>query len=227
MTWGCIYTVATVTCPNPAWPLKPRPRLLLPKPVQPAERKNRVQTQRWKNAQDQWSTTQTLPRPRMSFRRVDWKLGPLPSERRETRMWTKRPILPALLTRFLIMFCGFGWVWYHCWSLVLWLKPRRYVTAFGVYQGIAVHENEDRKLNNSTDFYTQHYLTNETSSAISWVFPASTPWVPFKVSHRWIGSTNAFLATSVSLISGALYDRGYLWVQLCCRFLTRKVIMLC
>ncbi|KAG2058342.1 hypothetical protein BDR06DRAFT_968799 [Suillus hirtellus] len=41
-----------------------------------------------------------------------------------------------------------------------------YITSFGVYQGIAADEH----------FYTQHYLTNETSSAIS-----------------WIGSTTAFL----------------------------------
>ncbi|OAX32635.1 MFS general substrate transporter [Rhizopogon vinicolor AM-OR11-026] len=51
-----------------------------------------------------------------------------------------------------------------------------YVASFGVYQ----------------DFYTQYYLTHETSSNIS-----------------WIGSFNTFLITSVSLISGALYDRGY------------------
>ncbi|KAG2359030.1 major facilitator superfamily domain-containing protein [Suillus spraguei] len=43
----------------------------------------------------------------------------------------------------------------------------------------------------SFDFYTQHYLTNETSSAIS-----------------WIGSTSSFLMTTVGLISGVLYDRG-------------------
>ncbi|KAG1749131.1 major facilitator superfamily domain-containing protein [Suillus paluster] len=53
-----------------------------------------------------------------------------------------------------------------------------YTTSFGVYQ----------------DFYTQHYLTNETSSAIS-----------------WIGSLNAFSITAVGLISGLLYDRGYFY----------------
>ncbi|KAG1804260.1 MFS general substrate transporter [Suillus subaureus] len=53
-----------------------------------------------------------------------------------------------------------------------------YTTSFGVYQ----------------DFYTQHYLTNETSSAIS-----------------WIGSLNTFLVTAVGLISGPLYDRGYFY----------------
>ncbi|KAG1837692.1 major facilitator superfamily domain-containing protein [Suillus subalutaceus] len=53
-----------------------------------------------------------------------------------------------------------------------------YTTSFGVYQ----------------DFYTQHYLTNETSSAIS-----------------WIGSLNTFLVTAVGLISGSLYDRGYFY----------------
>ncbi|KAG2133321.1 major facilitator superfamily domain-containing protein [Suillus clintonianus] len=51
-----------------------------------------------------------------------------------------------------------------------------YTASFGVYQ----------------DFYTQHYLTNETSSAIS-----------------WIGSLNAFLIAAVGLVSGSLYDRGY------------------
>ncbi|OJA14265.1 hypothetical protein AZE42_11048, partial [Rhizopogon vesiculosus] len=53
-----------------------------------------------------------------------------------------------------------------------------YSVAFGVYQ----------------DFYTRHYLTNETSSAIS-----------------WIGSVSLCLLTSFSLISGALYDRGYFY----------------
>ncbi|KAF8447578.1 MFS general substrate transporter [Boletus edulis BED1] len=53
-----------------------------------------------------------------------------------------------------------------------------YTSSFGVYQ----------------DFYTLHYLTNESSSAIS-----------------WIGSTNAFLATGVGIIAGALYDRGYFY----------------
>ncbi|KAG1820098.1 major facilitator superfamily domain-containing protein [Suillus variegatus] len=47
------------------------------------------------------------------------------------------------------------------------------------------------------DFYTQHYLTNETSSAIS-----------------WIGSTTAFLLMTVSLVSGSLHDRGYLKIFL-------------
>ncbi|KAG6376456.1 MFS general substrate transporter [Boletus reticuloceps] len=53
-----------------------------------------------------------------------------------------------------------------------------YTSSFGVYQ----------------DFYTLHYLTNESSSAIS-----------------WIGSTNAFLATSFGIVAGALYDRGYFY----------------
>ncbi|KAG1796829.1 major facilitator superfamily domain-containing protein [Suillus plorans] len=53
-----------------------------------------------------------------------------------------------------------------------------YTMSFGVYQ----------------DFYTQHYLTNETSSAIS-----------------WIGSLNTFLVTAVGLVSGPLYDRGYFY----------------
>ncbi|KAG2140762.1 major facilitator superfamily domain-containing protein [Suillus cothurnatus] len=53
-----------------------------------------------------------------------------------------------------------------------------YATSFGVYQ----------------DFYTQHYLTKQTSSAIS-----------------WIGSLNMFLLTAVGLVSGSLYDRGYFY----------------
>ncbi|KAG2130760.1 major facilitator superfamily domain-containing protein [Suillus clintonianus] len=53
-----------------------------------------------------------------------------------------------------------------------------YTTSFGVYQ----------------DFYTQYYLTNETSFTIS-----------------CIGSFNAFLGTAVSLIAGSLYDRGYFY----------------
>ncbi|KAI6134823.1 hypothetical protein EV401DRAFT_1108464 [Pisolithus croceorrhizus] len=53
-----------------------------------------------------------------------------------------------------------------------------YTTSFGVYQA----------------YYTQHYLTNQSPSAIS-----------------WIGSTNAFLFDTVGLASGRLYDLGYLW----------------
>ncbi|KAJ7088741.1 MFS general substrate transporter [Mycena belliarum] len=51
-----------------------------------------------------------------------------------------------------------------------------YTTSFGVYQ----------------DFYTRVYLTQPTSSAIS-----------------WIGSVNALLVISSGLFSGRLYDRGH------------------
>ncbi|KAJ6451780.1 MFS general substrate transporter [Mycena sanguinolenta] len=51
-----------------------------------------------------------------------------------------------------------------------------YTTSFGVYQ----------------DFYTRDYLTQSSSSAIS-----------------WIGSINAFILISGGLISGRLFDRGY------------------
>ncbi|KAG1840767.1 major facilitator superfamily domain-containing protein [Suillus tomentosus] len=53
-----------------------------------------------------------------------------------------------------------------------------YITSFGVYQ----------------DFYTRHYLTNETPSAIS-----------------WIGSTTGSLLMLVSLVAGSLHDRGYFY----------------
>lgn len=53
-----------------------------------------------------------------------------------------------------------------------------YTTSFGVYQA----------------YYTQHYLTNQSPSTIS-----------------WIGSTNAFLFDTVGLISGRLYDLGYFY----------------
>ncbi|KAG2356841.1 major facilitator superfamily domain-containing protein [Suillus spraguei] len=44
------------------------------------------------------------------------------------------------------------------------------------------------------DFYTRHYLTHDASFAIS-----------------FIGSSNGFLGSAVSLISGTLYDRGYFY----------------
>ncbi|KAG2133304.1 major facilitator superfamily domain-containing protein [Suillus clintonianus] len=53
-----------------------------------------------------------------------------------------------------------------------------YSASFGVFQ----------------DFYTQHYLTNETSSALS-----------------WIGSLSVFLTTAMGLVSGSLHDRGYFY----------------
>ncbi|KAK7466083.1 hypothetical protein VKT23_004808 [Stygiomarasmius scandens] len=53
-----------------------------------------------------------------------------------------------------------------------------YTTSFGVFQ----------------DFYTRHYITNASSSAIS-----------------WIGSTNTFLVISGGLIAGRLFDRGYFY----------------
>ncbi|KAF9224168.1 MFS general substrate transporter [Gyrodon lividus] len=53
-----------------------------------------------------------------------------------------------------------------------------YSISFGVYQ----------------DFYTQTYITNETSSTIS-----------------WIGSTNAFLFEICGLLAGRMYDRGYFY----------------
>ncbi|KAI9570489.1 MFS general substrate transporter [Boletus coccyginus] len=53
-----------------------------------------------------------------------------------------------------------------------------YTASFGVYQ----------------DFYTLHYLTNVSPSAIS-----------------WIGSINVFLGVGLGLVSGTLYDRGYFY----------------
>ncbi|KAJ6619169.1 major facilitator superfamily domain-containing protein [Mycena sp. CBHHK59/15] len=56
-----------------------------------------------------------------------------------------------------------------------------YTTSFGVYQ----------------DFYTRDYLTQTSSSAIS-----------------WIGSINALLLISGGLVSGRLYDRGHFHILL-------------
>ncbi|KAJ7820545.1 MFS general substrate transporter [Mycena leptocephala] len=56
-----------------------------------------------------------------------------------------------------------------------------YTTSFGVYQ----------------DFYTRDYLTNSSSSAIS-----------------WIGSVNALLVISGGLVAGRLYDRGHFYALL-------------
>ncbi|KAH9858585.1 MFS general substrate transporter [Lenzites betulinus] len=53
-----------------------------------------------------------------------------------------------------------------------------YTGAFGVYQ----------------DYYTRVYLSNDSSSAVS-----------------WIGSLNAFIMISSGLIAGRLYDRGYFY----------------
>ncbi|THV06303.1 MFS general substrate transporter [Dendrothele bispora CBS 962.96] len=53
-----------------------------------------------------------------------------------------------------------------------------YSTSFGVYQ----------------DFYTREYLTNESSSTIS-----------------WIGSVNTFLVLGSGIIVGRLFDRGYFY----------------
>ncbi|PCH38482.1 MFS general substrate transporter [Wolfiporia cocos MD-104 SS10] len=53
-----------------------------------------------------------------------------------------------------------------------------YSTSFGVYQA----------------YYTQEYITNQTSSTIS-----------------WIGSVNTFLVIGFGLVSGRLYDKGYFY----------------
>ncbi|KAI8975830.1 major facilitator superfamily domain-containing protein [Trametes punicea] len=53
-----------------------------------------------------------------------------------------------------------------------------YTGSYGVYQ----------------DFYTRVYLSNQTSSAIS-----------------WIGSINGYLVISSGLVAGRLYDRGYFY----------------
>ncbi|KAJ3524793.1 hypothetical protein NMY22_g10853 [Coprinellus aureogranulatus] len=45
------------------------------------------------------------------------------------------------------------------------------------------------------DYYTRIYLSEASPSAIS-----------------WIGSISAFLSIALSLVTGPLYDRGYLWV---------------
>ncbi|KAJ7642393.1 major facilitator superfamily domain-containing protein [Mycena polygramma] len=57
-----------------------------------------------------------------------------------------------------------------------------YTTSFGVYQ----------------DFYTRDYLSQSSSSAIS-----------------WIGSINAFIIISGGLVAGRLYDRGHFHLLLC------------
>ncbi|KIJ67847.1 hypothetical protein HYDPIDRAFT_25313 [Hydnomerulius pinastri MD-312] len=49
------------------------------------------------------------------------------------------------------------------------------------------------------DFYSQHYLTNVSSSAIA-----------------WIGSVNAFLVLSGGLFFGRLFDRGYFYHLVIC-----------
>ncbi|TFK38657.1 MFS general substrate transporter [Crucibulum laeve] len=56
-----------------------------------------------------------------------------------------------------------------------------YTTSFGVYQ----------------DYYTRVYITNESSSAIS-----------------WIGSVNAFLVIASGVVAGRLYDKGYFYFLL-------------
>jgi len=55
---------------------------------------------------------------------------------------------------------------------------RRYASLFGVYQ----------------DFYTREYITNQSSSAIS-----------------WIRSVNTFLLVSVDPAAGRLHDRGHFY----------------
>ncbi|KAK7018198.1 MFS general substrate transporter [Favolaschia claudopus] len=64
----------------------------------------------------------------------------------------------------IVQFCGFG----------------LYTTSYGVYQGQCIH------------FYRRDYLTQSSSSAIS-----------------WIGSINVFILVSGGLICGRLFDRGY------------------
>ncbi|KAJ6500286.1 hypothetical protein DFH09DRAFT_944985 [Mycena vulgaris] len=58
----------------------------------------------------------------------------------------------------------------------------RYLPSYGVYQ----------------DFYTRDYLTQSSSSAIS-----------------WIGSISAFIIISRGLVSGRLFDRGDFYLLLC------------
>ncbi|KAJ7718869.1 MFS general substrate transporter [Mycena maculata] len=79
--------------------------------------------------------------------------------------------LATVFGAFLVQFCGFGWI----------DSDRGYTTSFGVFQ----------------DFYVRDYLTESSSSAIS-----------------WIGSVNALLVISVGLVAGRIYDRGHLWVTI-------------
>ncbi|KAJ7066202.1 major facilitator superfamily domain-containing protein [Mycena amicta] len=68
-----------------------------------------------------------------------------------------------------------------------------FTTAFGVYQ----------------DFYVRDYLSQSSPSSISCVLTSLTIYSRLDISNRWIGSINALLGASLSLISGPLYDRGY------------------
>ncbi|KAG8216309.1 MFS general substrate transporter [Butyriboletus roseoflavus] len=79
---------------------------------------------------------------------------------------------------FLAQFCGFGCVKCKidvhisgCYS-----HSSRYMSAFGVYQAL----------------YSQQYLQNESSSAVS-----------------WIGSLSTFLVTAVGAMCGPLFDNGH------------------
>ncbi|KAH0838759.1 major facilitator superfamily domain-containing protein [Lanmaoa asiatica] len=86
--------------------------------------------------------------------------------------------LTAWLTAFgafLVQFGGFG-----------------FVNAFGVFQGIFLILLTPHVTHSYVEFYSQHYLTNVSSSTVS-----------------WIGSTNSFLILSGGLFFGRLYDRGH------------------
>jgi hypothetical protein len=93
----------------------------------------------------------------------------------------------------------------------LWLIFNSYSVSYGVYQGIVVYDIEDRMLFILLSRILYPELPHKSNIIIYIVsFYYLCQMSVLKVSRRWIGSLNTFLVTAVGLVSGALYDKGYL-----------------
>ncbi|KAG1888571.1 hypothetical protein F4604DRAFT_958936 [Suillus subluteus] len=176
---ACVYKyiVSTVLAviiisPSPGW----QPNLSFERFIQkgPPSRRTKMAQRHWKHIES--PRIGTLSQARMSFPKVVWQLGPLLLERKKTRTFWASPY--SVYTGFLYSFVGLG-IPLHLVSIKVLLQTKA---------------SMEHSICCSPDFYTQHYLTNETPSAIS-----------------WIGSTSAFLLMTVGLVSGSLHDRGYFY----------------
>ena len=95
------------------------------------------------------------------------------------------------------------------------LTRKRYISAFGVYQGIFLPLNPlVVKLCSLLQIFTpcsiyqmNHHRRYRESCLQLWHV-----YVTRNLLDSWIGGTNVFLALALGLVAGTLYDRGYLYV---------------
>lgn len=109
----------------------------------------------------------------------------------------------------LVQYSTFGYVLVMRTSFFLVIDiGNRYINAFGVYQ----------------DFYVREYLNNYTPSDIGYMRSYFNYIFCSLIASRWIGGIQIFLNFSLGILTGRLFDRGYLCVRLVFMTPTRLIM---